>query len=1174
MADRTVKVRLVADISDFVTDIGVKAVAAVKRLEGAASSVDGTLKKTTAGASKDVEQLGSKADATSKKVAKIGDGAQVSGSKISAAAAKAKTELDKVAASTDKVEKATAAASKTSTVAAKNADSHANALGRLRVAQLKLAEVQKKSNPSASAVAGAEESVKAAERAVKKFEKAGDDSGRGFTAGLKKWVTGDGKGLGSSFGTVFGSGFLGALKTPILGPALIAILTAAVVTAAPAVGAVAGGAFVTGFGGGLAALALVFAAQNERVKAVWTDTLGQLGRDMQLLSAPFQSVLVNIAGYFKRTVDDFNPYLAKAFSDLAQPVNQFANDFAAGLEKLIPAIGPLTSAFSAVLADLGPALTDMLSSLSDGMIKLANSVEQNPQALGDFVRGLGDLANTALGFITTLNEINTGFEQLTRGTSLVEVVMKGLQGALAPLIGLFEGVNKGVQLLNALTHGAEASGASMSAAAANTVKLAQAQGGLGDAAKHAGPAVLTAAEALERAKQKAQEARDQFERFIATTFRLQNQLLSLSGAQISFQAAIDAASASVKENGRTLDITTDKGRNNQTALNDLAKAANAQTEAMIRSGSGNVSAAAAAERSRGSFVKLGMQMGLSRADANRMAAAMIAIPNVTREARLQANKQDLDRKLADARAQLADPKLTATKRAKLEATIAQLLAAKATAQAAIDSLHGKTVALTVTTYKNLVQTTIDRGLVASGKGVPQADGGYWPKGIPSYANGKLPSQAMVAPGKGRGMVQWAEAETGGEAFIPLAPSKRDRSEKILGQVANSFGMGLVKSFASGGFNLPGGNLVDVAFLIRQLGLPFDPVAGVNYTSTLAAANRANRATVAPRAAAIRADKSEQAAKAQVAAIQRAITLQQRAITAARAGKPTTKAGQAAEDRKVAAEQKKLIALQDGLYKAKIRSTAATKASNAADAVYKVRVDAAAKAAEAHKAAIEKLIEQQKAAVDLANQISSGLTQGANIGDLFQKSLTGKGLLSDLQNQGASLKQFGALITQLRSKKLNEDLIQQIIGKGAGQGTNLAQAILGGGAALVDALNKAQKSLEDQANLIGAGSAVAQFGTKVAGARAGGGGVSAGMTYRVNEKGQEFFTAPINGHVIPAGVDPRRYITSIAGFGGGGSSSTREVHVHQSNYFTGVSMAEADLIAQRANAKAELAARGY
>ena len=1092
MADRTVKVRLEADISDFVGDIGVKAVAAVNKLERSAAKASATLKKTGADG------------------AGIGDG-------VSAGASKATAEVKKFSADTEKTAKATG------------------------------------------------------EKVKKTFEKSGQESGKSFGAGLKKWLTGSGADMGKVGGSVFGSGFLGAIKTPILGPAIVAILTAAVLTALPAVGAVAGGAFVTGFGAGIAGLGLVFAAKSDAVKKVWTDTLGQLGRDMQLLAAPFQSTLIQIAGYFQRTVDGFNPYLSKAFSDLAQPVNQFANDFAAGLEKLEPAIAPLTSAFSAVLADLGPALSSMISDLSDGLIELSHSVEANPQALGDMVRGIGDVLGTALHLITVLNDVNSKFEQLTRGTSLVDATMKTLQASMAPLIGLFQVMGKQLDLFNALTHSTDASGASMSAAAANTVRLAQAQGGLGDAAKHAGPAVLTAAEALERAKQKAQEAADRFERFISVTFRLQNQLLTLSGAQISFQAAIDAASASVKANGKTLDITTEKGRNNQTALNDMAKAANGQTEAMIRSGAGQVSAAAAAERSRGSFVKVAMQMGLSRVEANRMAAAMIAIPNVTREARLTAQKQDLDRKLSDARAQLADPKLTATKRAKLEATITQLLAQKAAAQAAIDSLHGKTVALTVNTYKNMVETTTHRDI---GVRLPQADGGYWPKGIPSYANGKLPSQAMIAPGKGRGMVQWAEQETGGEAFIPLAPSKRDRSEKILGQVADKFGMGLVKSFADGGFTLPGGNLVDVAFLIRQLGLPFNPTAGVNYTSTLAAQNRANRATVAPRAAAITADRAEQAAKAQVAAIQRAITLQQRAITAARAGKPTTKAGQAAEDRKVAAEQKKLIALQDSLYKAKIRSTAATKASNAADAIYKVRVEAAAKATEAHKAAVEKLIEQQKAAVDLANQVATGLTQSANIGDLFQKSLTGKGLLADLQSQGANLKQFGALITQLRSKKLNEDLIQQIIGKGAGQGSDIASAILGGGAALVASLNKAQKALEDQANLIGAGSAVAQYGTKIAGSRAGGGGVTAGMTYRVNEKGQEFFTAPINGHVIPAGMDPRRYITSVAGFGGGSSSTSREVHVHQNNYFTGVSMAEADLIAQRANAKAELAARGY
>lgn len=51
---------------------------------------------------------------------------------------------------------------------------------------------------------------------------------------------------------------------------------------------------------------------------------------------------------------------------------------------------------------------------------------------------------------------------------------------------------------------------------------------------------------------------------------------------------------------------------------------------------------------------------------------------------------------------------------------------------------------------------------------------------------------------------FAEAETGGEAYIPLAPSKRDRSEKILANVASRFGYqltgadGEVRAFANGG----------------------------------------------------------------------------------------------------------------------------------------------------------------------------------------------------------------------------------------------------------------------------------------------------------------------------------------------------------------------------------------
>jgi TP901 family phage tail tape measure protein len=71
-----------------------------------------------------------------------------------------------------------------------------------------------------------------------------------------------------------------------------------------------------------------------------------------------------------------------------------------------------------------------------------------------------------------------------------------------------------------------------------------------------------------------------------------------------------------------------------------------------------------------------------------------------------------------------------------------------------------------------------------------------------FADGGL-RDAQIQPGRGRGMFQWAEASTGGEAFIPLGPAKRQRSARILHDVAHRFGMavvpaGGVQSFADGG----------------------------------------------------------------------------------------------------------------------------------------------------------------------------------------------------------------------------------------------------------------------------------------------------------------------------------------------------------------------------------------
>jgi hypothetical protein len=84
---------------------------------------------------------------------------------------------------------------------------------------------------------------------------------------------------------------------------------------------------------------------------------------------------------------------------------------------------------------------------------------------------------------------------------------------------------------------------------------------------------------------------------------------------------------------------------------------------------------------------------------------------------LKGDIQDLTTKLATARAQLKDPNLTKTRRAVLKAEIAELLRKKNQAQAAINSLTGKTVYLN--TVRRYLNQTTGVGTVLA----PRASGG-------------------------------------------------------------------------------------------------------------------------------------------------------------------------------------------------------------------------------------------------------------------------------------------------------------------------------------------------------------------------------------------------------------------------------------------------------------------
>ena len=103
-----------------------------------------------------------------------------------------------------------------------------------------------------------------------------------------------------------------------------------------------------------------------------------------------------------------------------------------------------------------------------------------------------------------------------------------------------------------------------------------------------------------------------------------------------------------------------------------------------------------------------------------------------------------------------------------------------------------------------------------------ADGAIWPT-IRAYASGGIENHvAQIAPAGAWRL--WAEDETGGEAYIPLAASKRARSTMILDEVARRFGYALVKQAEGGLLRFADGG--------RYATTTTTPARPVSYTGTV------------------------------------------------------------------------------------------------------------------------------------------------------------------------------------------------------------------------------------------------------------------------------------------------------------------------------------------------------
>ncbi|MCP3820060.1 hypothetical protein NLX86_18765 [Streptomyces sp. A3M-1-3] len=173
----------------------------------------------------------------------------------------------------------------------------------------------------------------------------------------------------------------------------------------------------------------------------------------------------------------------------------------------------------------------------------------------------------------------------------------------------------------------------------------------------------------------------------------QAQLIARGGIR-GMEAAIDAADAAFKENGKTLDENTAKGRANNQALDDLAGATMRAAEGARENGASWETVNGIYDRGRGKLVSVARQMGLNEGQAKRLADQILKTPDKT--ARLKGNMEDLQRKLDNAKAQLK--RVPDSRKAKVRATIADLEAKIRSARRQLDALDGKTAKTHIVTY--------------------------------------------------------------------------------------------------------------------------------------------------------------------------------------------------------------------------------------------------------------------------------------------------------------------------------------------------------------------------------------------------------------------------------------------------------------------------------------------
>ncbi|MEW2442782.1 hypothetical protein [Micromonospora marina] len=404
--------------------------------------------------------------------------------------------------------------------------------------------------------------------------------GARFAEGLSTGLARAGGPISAALSSVFGG------LPPQAQAAIGAGVVAAAASVAPLVGGAIGGAVVGAVGVGGIVGGIAIAARHPQVQDSAKQTGDLFAETMQRAGVSFVPATLAGLAQVRDGISDMESDLQRAFSASAKFVEPLTEDFLAGGARAV-------EGFANAVERAGPAV----------------------DVLGEIGRRVGDLlADTFEG----LSEHSTeGAHALMMLWNVFEFGIRSIAGTIEMLTAAYGWVEK----LGALLSG---DAARLAQLVAEQEAAKTSSSGLSDSMKGLVDSFTGAGNKAADAKSEIRSLRQIMDDFASKT-------LDVRAANREFEAAIDDATASIRENGRTLNAGTNAGRRNQEALDRIVEATYRKRDATLAATNDQAKANAVTERGRAAFLRAADAAGMEAAAAKRLADRLFGIPNVDRK---------------------------------------------------------------------------------------------------------------------------------------------------------------------------------------------------------------------------------------------------------------------------------------------------------------------------------------------------------------------------------------------------------------------------------------------------------------------------------------------------------------------------------------------------------------